>query len=64
MPNLRGDACVMLTPFISTCYIIRETRGRSSSTAKTWVAFLDMLIENPEVILLMGMKADASDECL
>ncbi len=57
--------CVMnLDALLTTCRIIRGTRERGSEAGQTCANFLNLIIGQPEVILLMGMMADASDECL
>ena len=57
--------CVMnFDALLSTCRIIRGTRERGSAASITCAKFLNLIIGQPEMILLMGMMADASDECL
>ena len=51
-----------LDAVISTCEKIRDIRGLSNKQGKGCHAFLQML--SPLTVILMGMMADASAECL
>ena len=51
-----------LDALISTCHIILERRQPRSEPGKSCTRFIDLLSE--EVVVLLGMLADASDECL
>ena len=51
-----------LDALINTCQIIRDTRGPTTPAGKICDAFLSALDE--ETIILLGMLADANDECL
>ena len=51
-----------LDALISTCHIIQETRGVRTDAGKSCAQFIALL--NEEVVVQLGMLADASDECL
>ncbi len=47
---------------ISTCHIVRDTQGMRTDAGRSCNHFLNLL--GAQAVVLLGMLADASDECL
>ena len=51
-----------LDALISTCHIVRDTQGMRTDAGRACNHFLNLL--DAQAVVLLGMLADASDECL